>query len=120
MTKNKKMADSLLNIPSEERQVQDQRQPVSVDKEQECQESMNGGFGNDVGVEAVAEVDRVDIVTADQTVSKYSHGERMRLMRSRPSDDQGMIRQRMNRQEKKSIARGAYHSKSLYMIVKKT
>lgn len=52
----------LLDVPSQQRQVQDQRQPVSVDKEQEGQESMYGSLGNDVCVEAVAEVYRVDVV----------------------------------------------------------
>lgn len=31
---------------------------------------MDGGFGNDVGVEAVAQVDRVDVVTARRCTSK--------------------------------------------------
>lgn len=53
----------LLDVPAEERQVEDQREPVAVDKEQECQETMDSDFGNDVGVEAVAEVNRVDVVT---------------------------------------------------------
>jgi hypothetical protein len=30
---------------------------------------VNGGFGNDVGVEAVAEVDRVDVVTGAKLAS---------------------------------------------------
>lgn len=57
------VVNDLLDVPSEERQVQDQRQPISVDEEQERHESMNGDFGENVGVEAVAEVDRVDVVT---------------------------------------------------------
>lgn len=52
----------LLRIPSHQRQVQDQRQPVSVDQEEHSQESVDAGFGDDVHVEAVAEVDRVDVV----------------------------------------------------------
>lgn len=30
---------------------------------------MNGGFRDDVGVETVAEVDRVDVVTVDKRIS---------------------------------------------------
>jgi hypothetical protein len=53
---------SLFCIESQQRQVEHQGQPVSVDEEQESQEGMYGGFGDDVSVEAVAEVDRVDVV----------------------------------------------------------
>lgn len=53
----------LLDVPSQERKVENQRQPVAVDEEEEREETVDGSFGNDVGVEAVAEVDRVDIVT---------------------------------------------------------
>lgn len=55
---------TLLDVPSEERQVEDQREPVAVDKEQECQESVDGDFGKNVLVQAVAEIDRVDVVAA--------------------------------------------------------
>jgi hypothetical protein len=55
---------SLLCVPGHERQIQDERHPVSVDQEQESQKSVYGGFGDDVGVETVAEIDRVDVVTA--------------------------------------------------------
>ena len=53
---------ALLDVVSKQRQVEDQRQPVSVDQEQERQESVDGDFGDDVRVEAVAEVYRVDVV----------------------------------------------------------
>jgi hypothetical protein len=52
----------LLAVPGQQRQVQDERDPVSVDKEEEGQETVNGGLGDDVGVEAVAKVDGVDVV----------------------------------------------------------
>lgn len=52
----------LLNVEGQERQVQDKSNPVTVDEEQGGQESVDGGFGFDVGVEAVAQVDRVDVV----------------------------------------------------------
>lgn len=52
----------LLCIPGYQGQVQDQRQPVAIDQEQYGQESVDAGFGNDVHVEAVAEVDGVDVV----------------------------------------------------------
>lgn len=55
--------EDLLSIVSEKRQVQDNRKPVAIDNEQEGQESVNGSFGDDVGVETVAEFDRVEVVT---------------------------------------------------------
>lgn len=54
--------DILLSVPNQQRQIQNKSNPVSIDKEQECQESVDGGFGDDVGVQAVAEVDWVDVV----------------------------------------------------------
>jgi hypothetical protein len=53
----------LLSIPSQQRQIQHERNPVPVDQEQEGQKCVDGGFRDNVGVEAVAEVDGVDIVT---------------------------------------------------------
>lgn len=60
------VVDDLLDVPGQERGVQDQWQPVSVDEEEERQKSVYGSFGDDVGVQAVAEVDGVDVVTATQ------------------------------------------------------
>lgn len=54
--------DVLLDVVGKQRQVQDQRHPVAVNQEQERQESVDSGFGDDVGVEAVAEVNGVDVV----------------------------------------------------------
>lgn len=53
----------LLPVPSQQRQVEDEREPIPVDEKQKGQECVYGGFGDDIGVEAVAEVDRVDVVT---------------------------------------------------------
>ena len=53
----------LLDVPREERQVEYQRDPVAVDKEEEGQEAVDGSFGDDVRVEPVAEIDGVDVVT---------------------------------------------------------
>jgi len=55
--------EDLLAVEYQERQVEDQCQPIAVDKEEERQESLDGGFGYNVGVEAVAEIDRVNVVT---------------------------------------------------------
>ena len=57
----------LLDIPGEQRYVEDEGHPVSVDQEHEREESVDGNFGDDVGVEAVAEIDGVDVVTVGQT-----------------------------------------------------
>ena len=55
--------DVLLNVESQKRQVEQKRNPIPIDKEEEGQEAMDGSFGNNVCVEAVAEVDGVDVVT---------------------------------------------------------
>jgi hypothetical protein len=52
----------LLCVPGQKRQVQNKRHPVAVDQEQDSQESVDTGLGDDVHVEAVAQVDRVDVV----------------------------------------------------------
>lgn len=52
----------LLDVPAEERKVENQRQPVPVDQKQKGEESVDGGFGNDVSVEAVAEIDGVNVI----------------------------------------------------------
>ena len=56
---------TLFDIPPQKRQIQDQRQPVSIDKEQECKEAMYSSLRNDVGVKTIAEVDRVDVVATE-------------------------------------------------------
>ena len=53
----------LLSIPRDEGQIKDEREPVTVDEEEEGKEAVDGGLGDDVGVEAVAKVDGVDVVT---------------------------------------------------------
>jgi hypothetical protein len=52
----------LLAVPCQQWQVQNERDPVSIDKEKEGKESVYGSFRDDVGVETIAEVDRVDVV----------------------------------------------------------
>jgi hypothetical protein len=54
----------LLGVKGEEWQVENKRKPVAVDKEQKGQESVNSGFRDDVCVEAVTEIDGVNVVTA--------------------------------------------------------
>lgn len=56
----------LLNIEGHQRQVQQQRNPIPIDKEQEGQEAVDSRLGDDVGVKAVAEVDGVDVVAVIQ------------------------------------------------------
>ncbi len=55
-------ADILLDVPREERGVEEQGHPVSIDEEQESQEAVDRGLGDNVRVEPVAEVDGVDVV----------------------------------------------------------
>ena len=54
----------LLGVVREQRQIQYQRDPISVDQEERGQESVDAGFGHDVGVESVTQIDRVDVITA--------------------------------------------------------
>lgn len=61
----------LLHIEGKHGQVQYQREPVSIDKEQQGQEGVDSGFGEDVGVQAVAEVNGVDIVTLMASLSAF-------------------------------------------------
>lgn len=65
----KRIANVLLDVPGQERQVEDQRDPVSVDEEEEGQETVNGGLGDDVGVESVAEINGVDVIAVENRVS---------------------------------------------------
>lgn len=63
----------LLSVESQEWQVKDDSQPVAIDDEEEGQKGVNGGFRDNVGVQAVAEVDGVDVVTVVTiAVSNYS------------------------------------------------
>jgi hypothetical protein len=52
----------LLRVPGKKGQVKDKRHPVAVDQEQDSQESVDTGLRDDVHVQAVAEIDRVDVV----------------------------------------------------------
>jgi hypothetical protein len=54
--------DSLFGIEGKQRQIENKRQPVSVDQEQERQKSVYSGFWDNVCVETVAEINRVDVV----------------------------------------------------------
>lgn len=52
----------LLAIPGQQRQIQDERNPIPINQEEEGQESVYSGFGDDVGVQAVTEVDGVNVI----------------------------------------------------------
>lgn len=58
----------LFPIPSHQWQIQQQRQPVPVDQEERREECVDAGFRHDVHVEAVAEVDGVDVVAFEVRV----------------------------------------------------
>lgn len=62
------VVNDLLDVPGNKGHVEDERQPVTVDKEKEGQETVNGDFGDDVGVKAVAEVNRVDVIAFEIAV----------------------------------------------------
>jgi hypothetical protein len=65
-----KFIDVLLGIERQQRQVQENSEPVSVDHEEEGKESVDTSFGNNVGIETVAEIDRVDVIAAAAQISK--------------------------------------------------
>ena len=53
----------LLRVESQERQVENQCHPVTIDNEEDGHKAMNSGLWDDVGVETVAEIDRIDVIT---------------------------------------------------------
>lgn len=52
----------LLCIESHERQIQQERNPVSIDQKQRRQESMYRRLGEDIRIQPVAKINRVDVV----------------------------------------------------------
>jgi hypothetical protein len=65
-----KFIDVLLGIERQQRQVQEDSEPVSVDHEEEGKESVDTSFRNNVGIETVAKIDRVDVIAAAAQISK--------------------------------------------------
>jgi hypothetical protein len=66
LSKQKKPLFLLLCIVSQERQIQENCQPVAVDEEEHGEEAMDSSFRDDVGVETVAEINGVDIITVGE------------------------------------------------------
>jgi len=62
------VVNDLLDIECHKWQIEDERNPVPVDEEQDSQEPMNRRFRNNVRVQTVAKVDRIDIVTLEITI----------------------------------------------------
>lgn len=58
--------DELLRVEGQERQVEEDSEPVAINDEEEGQEAVDSGLGDDVGVKTVAQVNRVDVVTANE------------------------------------------------------
>lgn len=69
MSRSSSSGNLLLDVPAEERQVENKRHPVSVDEEEEGQETVHSSLGDDVGVESVAEVNGVDVVTVNRRLA---------------------------------------------------
>jgi hypothetical protein len=53
----------LFNVKGQKRQVKQKRHPIPIDKEQESQKAMNRSFRDNVRVETVAKIDRVNVIT---------------------------------------------------------
>lgn len=64
---------ALLSIVSNKRQIQKQRQPISIYQEKEGEKGLNSGFGDNVRVEAIAEIDGIDIVTTTVSAVDLSY-----------------------------------------------
>lgn len=101
--------DLLFSIPGKERQVQNKSQPVSIDKEQKSKESVYSSFRDDVGIKTVAELDGVDVVTVIK-ISKFLTPVKVAVNYFR--SPASVIR--------RCEIFATYHSKSLYIMVKKT
>lgn len=63
----------LLRVVCGHWQVEDECHPIPVDEEEERQEAVDRRFGNDVGVEAVAEVYWVDVITVEVPLACIPH-----------------------------------------------
>lgn len=97
---------SLLHIPNHKRQVEYESRPVSIDKEKGRQEDLDAGFGDDIGIEAVAEVNGIDVVAGNtENESKVMLVSIMKLILAKTF---------------KTCSMQTDHSRSLYIIVKKT
>lgn len=103
---------SLLGVVGEQRQVQYQGYPVPVDEEEGGEEGVDAGFGHDVGVESVTEVDGVDVVAG--VLGSFALALFSSLVPT--SEDAGEGEKKEGRENWRCM----YHSRSLYMIVKKT
>jgi hypothetical protein len=55
--------DVLFNVKRQKRQVKQKRHPIPIDKEQESQKAMDRSFGDNVRIETVAKIDRVNVIT---------------------------------------------------------
>ena len=56
------MIDKLFRVIRKQWQVEDQGDPISIDQEKYGQECVNGCLGHNVGIQAVAEIDGIDVV----------------------------------------------------------
>ena len=52
----------LLDIPAQQRSVEDYGNPISVNQEEEGKEAVYGSLGYDVRVQPVTELNRIDII----------------------------------------------------------
>lgn len=103
MTHTAYKGDILLSVPGEQRQIEDNGQPIAIDNKEEGQEGVNGSFRDDVGVETIAEFDGVKVVTkVNQSINQVRTYRPVFVTFFRYAD------------------RLTYHSKSLYIMVKKT
>lgn len=58
----------LVDVESEQRQVQQETEPVPVDEEQDRDKTLNTSLWDDVLVQFVTQLNRVDVVTLQVTV----------------------------------------------------
>lgn len=59
----RKGQDTLFDIEGQERQVESNGQPVAINDEEEGEEGVDGRLGHDIRIEAVAQINGIDVVT---------------------------------------------------------
>ena len=70
-------ASLLFPIVRQEGQIEDQGDPVSIHKEEDGQECVDGSFGYNVRIETIAEIDRIYIITVfrvSKNLSEHPRG----------------------------------------------
>jgi hypothetical protein len=74
--------NDLLGVPGEQWDIEDKGYPIAVDEEQKCEKTVNSCFRDNIGVEAIAKVNGVDVVAIEELSARIPVVERGLLMKS--------------------------------------